>query len=53
MKRILIIIFTLTLTSCAAWKEGQKKEENFIEPAFTQKHLYEIRTIKDSTSRKS
>ncbi len=54
MQRIIIILITLILTGCAAWKEGQNKEDNFVELPFTQKqNLYEIRTIKNSTSRKS
>lgn len=30
MKRILIIIFTLTLTSCAAWKEGPINQSFYL-----------------------
>ena len=39
MQKIIIILITLILTGCAAWKEGQKEEDNFIEPPCSYKQI--------------
>lgn len=43
MKKLYFILSFIIILSCTSWKEGQKSEDNFIEPPSVQLDTFSIK----------